>query len=56
MIREINCGNFQSKLARGYTSGVRSAQLDEAIAAGGPAAADMQQFNEVIVILNVDGE
>lgn len=51
-IREINCGSYQAKLARGYTTGVRSAQLDAAIAAGGPAAGNMQQFNEVRSLLS----
>ena len=50
MIKEINCGSYQAKLARGYTTGVRSSQLDAARAAGGPAAADMQHFNEVILL------
>ena len=47
MIKEINCGSYQTKLAPGYTTGMRTAQLDAARAAGGPAAADIQQFNEV---------
>ena len=47
MLHELNCGTYQSKLAPGYTSGVRTAQLDAAVAAGGPPAANMQQFNEV---------